>query len=72
MARQQAIRAAREKAVALAGDLGAKVGKPFSASPNASIKEMSWCRQKERSCQNCPIYARATIGMRYKSGLLSV
>jgi len=30
MARQQAIRAAREKAVALAGDLGAKVGKPFS------------------------------------------
>lgn len=30
MARQQAIRAAREKAVALAGELGAKVGKPFS------------------------------------------
>ncbi|MFM8986470.1 MAG: SIMPL domain-containing protein [Planctomycetia bacterium] len=30
LARQQAIRAAREKAVALAGELGAKVGKPFS------------------------------------------
>jgi uncharacterized protein YggE len=30
LARQQAIRAAREKAVALAGELGAKVGKPSS------------------------------------------
>lgn len=29
-ARLQAVRAAREKAVALAGELGAKVGKPFS------------------------------------------
>jgi uncharacterized protein YggE len=30
LARQQAVRAAREKAVALAGELGAKVGKPVS------------------------------------------
>ena len=30
LARQQAVRAAREKAVALAGELGAKVGKPIS------------------------------------------
>jgi hypothetical protein len=30
LARQQAVRAAREKAVALAGELGTKVGKPFS------------------------------------------
>jgi uncharacterized protein YggE len=30
LARQQAVRAAREKAVALAGELGAKVGKPYS------------------------------------------
>lgn len=35
LARQQAIRAAREKAVALAGELGGKVGKPVSIRENS-------------------------------------
>lgn len=36
LARQQAIRAARDKAVALAGELGGKVGKPFSIRETSS------------------------------------
>ncbi len=34
-ARAQAVRAAKEKAVALAGELGAKVGRPFTITENA-------------------------------------
>jgi uncharacterized protein YggE len=42
-ARQMAIRAAKEKAVALAGELNMKVGKPISIS-EASIWENNWYR----------------------------
>jgi len=41
-ARGKAVRVAKEKAVALAGELGAKVGRPYAITENASEVSYPW------------------------------
>ncbi len=51
-ARQMAIKAAKEKAVALATELGMKVGKPFSINENQSNYWYNYMRNERQMTQN--------------------
>ena len=73
-ARLMAIKAAKEKAIALAGELGQKIGKPLSISENSSNYWFGYMRNERQMTQNVmqDTGSSAPTGEGFAPGMITV